>query len=126
MPLSKDLREFVALLNSNKVEYLVVGAFAVAHHGFPRYTADLDLLIRSTPENAARVLHALPGAYPCGSSGGTRSYETRSRVDGARQRSWGCGRIAETPKWRGPAAQDLLLCIASRSSALRRVWNPLP
>ncbi|HXB74827.1 MAG TPA: hypothetical protein VNY05_41740 [Candidatus Acidoferrales bacterium] len=59
MPLSKDLREFLALLNSNEVEYLVVGAFAVAYHGFPRYTADLDLLIRPTAENAARTIQAL-------------------------------------------------------------------
>jgi hypothetical protein len=59
MPLQKDLREFVELLNSNKVEYLVVGAFAVAHHGYPRYTADLDIFIRPTSENAGRVLRAL-------------------------------------------------------------------
>src|SRR5260370_33204641 len=59
MPLNKDWREFLELLNSNEVEYLVVGAFAVAFHGFPRYTADLDLLVRPTAENAARVLRAL-------------------------------------------------------------------
>jgi hypothetical protein len=59
MPLNKDWREFIELLNSNGVEYLVVGAFAVAFHGFPRYTADLDLLVRPTEENADRVLRAL-------------------------------------------------------------------
>jgi len=59
MPLNKDWREFLELLNSNEVEYLVVGAFAVAFHGFPRYTADLDLLVRPTDENANRVLRAL-------------------------------------------------------------------
>src|SRR5271157_4389017 len=59
MPLNKDLREFLGLLNSNGVEYLVVGAFAVAFHGFPRYTADLDLLVRPTAGNADRILRAL-------------------------------------------------------------------
>jgi hypothetical protein len=59
MPLSKDLREFIALLNSNRVDYLVVGAFAVAFHGFPRYTGDLDIPIRPTVDNAGRVLSAL-------------------------------------------------------------------
>src|SRR5215472_12788543 len=59
MPLNKRLREFVGLLNSNKVDYLVVGAFAVAFHGFPRYTAHLDLLVRPTAENAQRILHVL-------------------------------------------------------------------
>jgi hypothetical protein len=46
-------------LNSNEVEYLIVGAFAVAFHGFARYTADLDLMVRPTEENAERVLGAL-------------------------------------------------------------------
>ena len=59
MPLNRDLREFVELLNSNEVEYLVVGAFAVAFHGFARYTADLDLLVRPSAENAARILQVL-------------------------------------------------------------------
>lgn len=59
MPLSKDLREFLALLNSNEVEYLVVGAFAVAYHGYPRYTGDLDLLVRASEQNAERLLRAL-------------------------------------------------------------------
>ncbi len=68
MPLNKDLREFLGLLNSNEVEYLVVGAFAVAYHGFPRYTADLDLFIRPNPENAGRVLRAL-SQFGFGSAG---------------------------------------------------------
>lgn len=59
MPLSKDLREFVELLNANEVEYLVVGAFALAFHGVSRYTADLDLFIRPTLQNAEKVLHTL-------------------------------------------------------------------
>jgi len=59
MPLSKDLREFVELLNSNGVEYLVVGGFAVSYHGFARYTGDIDFLVRPTEENSHRVLAAL-------------------------------------------------------------------
>ena len=59
MPLNKDLREFVELLNSNRVEYLVVGAFAVAWYGYARFTADLDILIRPDSGNAERVLEAL-------------------------------------------------------------------
>jgi len=59
MPFSNDLREFIELLNSNRVEYVVVGAFAVAWYGYPRYTADLDILIRPNKQNAERVLAAL-------------------------------------------------------------------
>jgi hypothetical protein len=59
MPLSKDLRDFVASLNSNAVEYLVVGAFAVAYHGYPRYTADVDILIGANEPNVQRFLKAL-------------------------------------------------------------------
>ncbi|HYL74389.1 MAG TPA: hypothetical protein VEU96_09290 [Bryobacteraceae bacterium] len=59
MPLSRDLREFIESLNSNEVEYLVVGALAVSWHGFPRYSADVDFLIRPSQANAVRVLRAL-------------------------------------------------------------------
>ena len=59
MPLSKDLREFIECLNSNKVEYVVVGAMAVSWYGFPRYSGDIDFLIRPSPENAELVLRAV-------------------------------------------------------------------
>lgn len=59
MPLNSDLREFIGLLNSNEVEYVIVGAFAVAWYGYPRYTADLDILIRPEAINAERILAAL-------------------------------------------------------------------
>jgi hypothetical protein len=55
MGLSKDWREFLELLNSRGVDYVIVGAHSLALHGRPRYTGDLDILVRSTPENA-RVL----------------------------------------------------------------------
>lgn len=59
MPLQKDLREFVECLNSNGVEYLIVGALAVSWHGFPRYSADIDFPIRPSTANAARVFKTL-------------------------------------------------------------------
>jgi len=59
MPLNRDLREFIECLNSNKAEYLIVGAFAVSWHGFPRYSGDIDFLVHPTPENAVLVLRAL-------------------------------------------------------------------
>ncbi len=43
--LTPDFKEFAALLNSNKVEYLVVGGYALAAYGHPRYTGDLDFWI---------------------------------------------------------------------------------
>jgi hypothetical protein len=59
MPLSRDLKEFVGCLNSNRAEYLIVGALAVSWHGFPRYSGDIDFLVRPTLENAERVKAAL-------------------------------------------------------------------
>src|SRR5258708_2250115 len=59
MPLQKDLREFIECLNSNKVEYLIVGALAVSWHGFPRYSGDIDFLVRPTEGNAIRVMAAI-------------------------------------------------------------------
>lgn len=58
-PLQSDLSEFVALFNALGVEYVVVGGYAVAFHGHPRFTGDIDLFVRPTTENAARVLEAL-------------------------------------------------------------------
>ena len=53
--LQSDLREFIASLNSHKVEFLVVGGHAVAFHGHPRFTGDIDVFIRTTPANARRA-----------------------------------------------------------------------
>lgn len=58
-PISNDLRELVDLLRSHKVEFLVVGAHALAFHGFPRNTVDLDLWFRQTAENIHRLRLAL-------------------------------------------------------------------
>jgi len=59
MQLSRDFKEFVASLNANGVRYLIVGGYAVAAHGHPRYTKDLDVWIDCTADNAARILKAL-------------------------------------------------------------------
>ena len=59
MGLSKDWREFLELLNSRGVDYVIVGAHSVALHGRPRYTGDLDILVRSPPENARLLVDIL-------------------------------------------------------------------
>jgi len=59
MRLSNDLREFLELLNSRGVDYVIVGAHSLAFHGRPRYTGDLDILVRATPENAAKLVGLL-------------------------------------------------------------------
>ena len=59
MKLTPDLKEFFQLLNANKVRYLVIGGYAVAFHGYPRYTKDIDIWIWINPENAARVVQTL-------------------------------------------------------------------
>lgn len=68
MEIPNDFRELLASFNAGGVEYLLVGGYALAHHGAPRYTGDLDLLVRATPENAQRVLAALE-AFGFGSLG---------------------------------------------------------
>jgi Nucleotidyltransferase of unknown function (DUF6036) len=55
MTLADDLREFIELLNSHKAEYLIVGAYALAFHGRPRSTGDLDILIHNSRKNAERI-----------------------------------------------------------------------
>ena len=57
--LDKDFKEFAELLNSTGVEYLLVGGYALAAHGHPRYTGDLDIWLAPTVTNVNHLLRAL-------------------------------------------------------------------
>jgi hypothetical protein len=59
MELAPDFDEFIGSLIAHGVEFVIVGAYALAFHGSPRFTGDLDVLIRPTPENAQKLLAAL-------------------------------------------------------------------
>ncbi len=54
--LPSDFREFLRLLNSHSVEYLLIGGYAVGYYGYPRATGDMDLWVSATAENARKVL----------------------------------------------------------------------
>lgn len=58
-PFPADFKEFLKLLTLNKVEYLLVGGYAVGYHGFPRTTGDIDFWIAMSEENADKVLRVL-------------------------------------------------------------------
>jgi hypothetical protein len=57
--LTKDFKEFIQLLNAKKVEYLLVGGYAVILHGYPRFTGDIDFWINPAPKNAKRIIEVL-------------------------------------------------------------------
>jgi hypothetical protein len=57
--MNRDFAEMLAAFSAAGVEFLVVGAYALAAHGLPRATGDIDLWVRPTPDNAARVLGCL-------------------------------------------------------------------
>jgi predicted nucleotidyltransferase len=57
--LPPDFKDFLRLLNSHRVEYLLVGGYAVGYHGYPRATADMDLWIAMTAANAQKVTAVL-------------------------------------------------------------------
>ena len=57
--LPKDFKELLQLLNSKKIEYLVVGGYAVALYGYPRATGDMDIWIASSKDNAHKTVEAL-------------------------------------------------------------------
>lgn len=59
MVINQDFKEFIRLLNQNNVKYLVVGGYAVAFHGHPRYTRDLDLWIWINEINAVNLIKSL-------------------------------------------------------------------
>ncbi|MEJ2617385.1 MAG: nucleotidyltransferase [Ignavibacteriaceae bacterium] len=56
---SQDFKEFIELLNKNKIEYLVVGGYAVGIHGYPRYTGDIDIWIKISNEIADKMVSVL-------------------------------------------------------------------
>ena len=53
------MKEFVELLLANKAEFVVVGAHALAFHGHPRYTQDIDLFVRNSEANAERIIKSI-------------------------------------------------------------------
>lgn len=59
METQPDFRELLALFNAHHVEYLIVGGYALAFHGAPRFTGDLDILVKPDAANAERILTAL-------------------------------------------------------------------
>ena len=59
MILNPDFKEFFQLLNENKVRYLVIGGFAVAFHGYPRFTKAIDIWLWLNPKNAELVIKTL-------------------------------------------------------------------
>ena len=57
--LPPDFKEFLKLLNSHRVEYLLVGGYAVGYHGYPRATGDMDLWVAVRQNNAEKLVVAL-------------------------------------------------------------------
>ena len=59
MEIQPDFRDLLELFNSHRVKYLIVGGYALAFHGAPRYTGDIDIFVESNSENAERIFSAL-------------------------------------------------------------------
>ena len=59
MNIQQDFKELLVFLEENKVDYMIIGGYAVAFHGFPRFTKDIDIFFEATPENVERIISAL-------------------------------------------------------------------
>lgn len=59
MEIQKDFKELLELFNEHKIEYMIVGAYALAYHGAPRFTGDIDIFVRPSAANAQKILSAL-------------------------------------------------------------------
>jgi hypothetical protein len=59
MEVQKDFKELLKLFNAQKVKFLIVGGYALAYHGAPRYTGDLDIFVKPDSQNAIKILKAL-------------------------------------------------------------------
>lgn len=57
--MNQDFKEFIECLNKHDVKYLIVGGYAVAVYGHPRYTKDLDVWVSIATENADKIMRAL-------------------------------------------------------------------
>lgn len=56
IPIPRDFREFLRLLNRHRVRYLVIGGYAVGYHGYPRYTGDIDIFIAISATNGNAMI----------------------------------------------------------------------
>jgi len=59
MEIQPDFKELLELLNVKQVNYIIVGGYALAHHGAPRFTGDIDIYVEPNSENAQKVVNAL-------------------------------------------------------------------
>jgi hypothetical protein len=59
MEIQPDFKELLELLNAHNVDYIIVGAYALAFHGVPRFTGDIDIFVKPDPTNAERILTVL-------------------------------------------------------------------
>ncbi len=59
MEVEPDFRDLLKLFNEHRVNYIIVGAYALAYHGVPRYTGDIDILVRPARDNAKSIISAL-------------------------------------------------------------------
>jgi hypothetical protein len=80
MDVQPDFKELLELFNARGVDYLIVGGYALAFHGAPRTTGDIDVLVGTAPDNAQRILEAL-GEFGFGSVGlNKKHFETPNQV----------------------------------------------
>ena len=56
MEVQQDFRDLLELFNKHKVDFIIVGVYALGFHGVPRYTDDLDVLVKPEPVNARRIM----------------------------------------------------------------------
>ncbi|MBN1795180.1 MAG: nucleotidyltransferase [Sedimentisphaerales bacterium] len=59
MEIQSDFKELLELLNAHKVAYIIVGGYALAFHGSPRFTGDIDVFVKADDDNAQKVLDVL-------------------------------------------------------------------
>jgi len=68
MEIQPDFKELLALFNAQSVEYLIVGGYALAFHGAPRFTGDIDIYVKPSKENSERIISSL-GEFGFGNIG---------------------------------------------------------
>jgi len=79
MEIQPDFKELFRLFNAHSIRYIIVESYALAFHGAPRFTGDIDILVKADPENADKIMRAL-NDFGFGSVGLEESYTTALRA----------------------------------------------
>ena len=113
--LPRDFKEFLRLLNAHRVEYLLIGGYAVNYHGYPRATADMDIWIAARPANADRVVAGMRAGFrACYNRGLASNPDLQGQVKIVAKVGPNGEVLSATPQGGGGLGAEVVECVVRR------------